>query len=146
AGVSGSVTDIAISGIPEGGIIQGSINISFGTGFVFPHSGIKMGPFVRITDITDGTSNTLLVGEWVPTRQPDDFGDIGPSAWQPLWDLGYANNVCAYMGPDRFVAPTPAQYYYNANYGSFHPGGANFLFADGSVHFLSYALVRQLPD
>jgi prepilin-type N-terminal cleavage/methylation domain-containing protein/prepilin-type processing-associated H-X9-DG protein len=149
AGVAGSVTDAA-AGNYFVGVIQGSINISPGNGLCIPpHSprgvSYKTGPFVRITDITDGTSNTLLVGEWVPTQQPNGGWATSDSAWQPYWDYGSATNVCGYIGPNNFVAPTPAQYYYDAKFGSFHPGGANFLFADGSVHFLSYDLVRYPP-
>src|SRR5262249_23964046 len=134
--------DDAITGIPTG-VIQGSINIY--NGYVI--SGRQVGQFVRITDITDGTSNTLLVGEWTPTQAASGELIYNATAWLPAFDVsgGYARGVCLDIGPAYFGPPIPPSLN-GPGYGSFHPGGANFLFADGSVHLLSYSLTQQLPD
>jgi prepilin-type N-terminal cleavage/methylation domain-containing protein/prepilin-type processing-associated H-X9-DG protein len=133
-GIAGDTTDFEL------GIIQGSLNIDPNNAIVIVRNPpFQVGNFVRITDITDGTSNTLLVGEWSPNQVPDTYG-VTP--WQPFYPDPFANSVCETIGAGNFFPPVPP--YYNA-YGSFHPGGANFLFADGSVHFLSYTLVRYPP-
>lgn len=104
---------------------------------------------VRIVDVTDGTSNTLMVGE----RPPSNLFDTG--AWYP-GGIGFFEGVVMPVeealfphyhncspgpggdrfryGPGRIDNPCDVFHFW-----SLHPGGANFLFADGSVHFLPYS-------
>ena len=108
---------------------------------------------VRLTDITDGTSNTLMVGE----RPPSNHFMSG--AWY-VGDYGmFQGSILPveYVQNPRFhncwPAPGMVSYQFGPgridnrcdefHYWSLHRGGANFGFADGSVHFLPYS-VRPL--
>ncbi|QEG37237.1 DUF1559 domain-containing protein [Bythopirellula goksoeyrii] len=104
----------------------------------------------RIAQITDGTSNTLMIGEkYVYQKDYDGHGN-DPSddrgwldGWdpdtmrctmaQPLSDAVW-RKLCA---PDN---PSDQSDYFNQTYmfGSAHPAGFNCVFADGSVHSISY--------
>ena len=111
--------------------------------------------------ITDGLSQTILVDEiamkpqnWIlGVRQPDSTGDLFNGATAPGWAY------CVSMPPAVYSADgltswgiigtgtaTESQYpcAVNCNNGAgvyaFHPAGANSLFCDGSVHFLSTKL------
>ncbi len=99
----------------------------------------EFGPPLRIADLLDGTSTTLLVGEkrmnvyylgTVP-RSDDNEGYTAGNDWDTMRD---ANSP-----PARDTrAATPENGF--ANFGAAHPAGLNVVFADGSVRFVLYAI------
>jgi prepilin-type N-terminal cleavage/methylation domain-containing protein/prepilin-type processing-associated H-X9-DG protein len=108
----------------------------------------------RLAEITDGTSNTLLIGERPPSHGLDwgwafgCFGEDGAGTLDctlgvnevNLQNSGVAETDACPPGPYSFSAgqinnPCDVFHFYSP-----HPGGANFLFADASVHFLSYGI------
>ena len=120
---------------------------------------------VRIADITDGTSSTILFGEtyyrdplwktfsdqcmWPASDNVDDLSKM--AAW--WFEDTMARNASApinwQLGPELVAGPFPGpwsppcrdlEYKRVGAYGSGHGGGANVVFADGSVHFLSDSL------
>jgi prepilin-type N-terminal cleavage/methylation domain-containing protein/prepilin-type processing-associated H-X9-DG protein len=105
---------------------------------------------VRLTDITDGTSNTFLFGERFhhdpefDRRLPDTFPTIAPLAGWGKWGYvakGIANVTLSTPAPINYRVPPGGDYSAVEDrlcaFGSGHPGGANFAFADGSVRFVS---------
>ncbi len=102
---------------------------------------------VRLADIKDGTSNTLAFSERAhgmlsrsPTAaSPDsDFYDwnwwFSPNYGDTLFTTFYPIN--AWKQLNNTFAPGNQGDAYVLSASSFHPGGADFAFADGSVHFL----------
>ena len=105
---------------------------------------------IRMRDCTDGTSNTMMVGEasdWVHRNRADTTNRHGDGGWPHGWLMGTANS-----GERHFnlvnVLYTPTKYNSNAfgvreNGGrnkslqSAHTGGFQSCLADGSVTFIS---------
>jgi prepilin-type N-terminal cleavage/methylation domain-containing protein/prepilin-type processing-associated H-X9-DG protein len=93
----------------------------------------------RITDITDGTSNTILAAE--DAGRPA-FYNANRQIYDPVGkEGGWAdpNGAFSIDGsyPDGTIrGPCPLNCTNNSEVYSFHTSGANVVFADGSVHFL----------
>lgn len=111
---------------------------------------------IRLIDATDGTSNTLLLGERPPST---DFQFGWWYAGVGFRLSGAGDMILGVREPNQLpplpVACPPGVYPFMAgsinnqcdvfHFWSPHPGGANFAFADGSVRFLRYSADPLMP-
>ncbi|MGE3775703.1 MAG: DUF1559 domain-containing protein [Pirellulaceae bacterium] len=117
-----------------------------------PLNGLMWGnSSVRMADVIDGTSNTVIVGEsFTDTYSKDgqqmdywQFGCPQSGGWDP-GDAGgteYSEGVGS-TGPklNSRLDPTVSGVVMEMSFGSYHPGGALFALTDGSVHFIAQTI------
>jgi len=103
--------------------------------FAYRNSGI---PAVTIASITDGTSNTIIVGETIPAQVADSnfwnfngctLGTAVPINWETLRVPASGTPFGTSDFQNRFS-------YASKGLKSKHPGGVNVCMADGSVKFM----------
>ena len=124
-GVMGNITMLAFdypTAMTENGVIYMNSNISIGK-------------------ITDGSSRTLIVGECT-------LSGLNPSHNGAIWAGMHGSVDISISVGQETILVSDAMWWINSDpnwcingiglqaFGSNHPGGASFCFADGSIHFL----------
>lgn len=101
---------------------------------VFPANGAR-----SLAQICDGTSQTVLIAECAGRPRLWRGHKAVPNVWltggpwasrNALWCRGASRDGAGFFGPCAINCTNDREVY------SFHPKGANAVFADGSVHFL----------
>jgi prepilin-type N-terminal cleavage/methylation domain-containing protein/prepilin-type processing-associated H-X9-DG protein len=132
---------------------------------ILVHSGFDQARKINMASISDGLSNTLMVGERPPSVDlfygwwfagagfdNSGVGDISLGARETV----YAANVSSTITSGGPPAPCPLTKVGfqpgtindacdQVHFWSWHPGGANWLLGDGSCRFMNYSLDSGAP-
>jgi prepilin-type N-terminal cleavage/methylation domain-containing protein/prepilin-type processing-associated H-X9-DG protein len=143
------------SGLTEGLTSYVGVN---GTNYQAMDGVLYCASTVRLLDITDGPSNTLMVGERPPSADLwlgwwySGCGQTGYPAWGSTEITLGVNEINS--GCWGYPCPATGWYYKPGDinnicdqfhYFSLHQGGSSFTFADGSVRFIPYTAANIMP-
>jgi prepilin-type processing-associated H-X9-DG protein len=93
---------------------------------------------IRIAQITDGTSNTYLIGE--KYIRPENYTTGGDPGDNESMYMGENGDVVRWANRDIGPLQDRPGGSFWPHWGSAHSGGLNMAFCDGSVHLISYGI------
>ncbi len=93
------------------------------------HGMLFLNSSIAYADIYDGASNTILVGETLPSPRTLGWASGTRATLRNTGPMPAFGTTVSVTGPD-FVG----------GFSSSHPGGASFCMVDGSVRFLAYSV------
>ncbi len=92
---------------------------------------------IVLSDIYDGSSNTILIGEFLPENDTLGWASGTRSS------LRNTSQILALKDLDQINNKLPLPVTHVGGFGSYHYGTSNFSFADGSVRALSRSINNQ---
>jgi len=107
----------------------------------------RLGAKITLASVIDGTSNTIMIGESLPAMHDH----LAQNMW---WDFNGGNSHCTTIIPINYFSnqqvgcssnPPLSYQNWNVSWGfkSRHTNGTNFVFADGSVHFIQQGIEHR---
>jgi prepilin-type processing-associated H-X9-DG protein len=91
---------------------------------------------IPFSKVTDGTSKTLMVGESVVSQDYHSAALFSDGDWA---SCGNPLNYFIFPAEETVIKAAP-NWQAARGFKSLHPGGAQFVMADGSVHFISESI------
>ena len=95
---------------------------------------------IALKRVTDGLSKTVMAGETIPSHY------VWNGAFVPNFPVSSMSIPINTMEQDdlKHGGHSLILWAITSGYKSYHPGGANFVMGDGSVHFLSESIDHQI--